>query len=68
VSTRRTNRIHGFRRVLDSYRRDGISDDYLAGIVRALNGAPIDADDLDRLIADDLMRGTDALVGPPAND
>jgi hypothetical protein len=56
--------------VLDSYRRDGISDDYLAGIVRALNGAPIDADDLDRLIADDLVASAAPTRSSalPAND
>jgi hypothetical protein len=55
MTTRRRNRIRGFQRVLDSYRRDGISDDYLAGIVRALNGAPIGAMELDDIIAADLV-------------
>jgi hypothetical protein len=72
MTTRRRNRIRGFQRVLDSYRRDGISDDYLAGIVRALNGAPIGAMELDDIIAADLVasgfRPAEDPAALPAND
>lgn len=62
------NRL-AIKRVIARYRRDGIGDDYLAKTLRPFVGTGIDADDLDRLITDDLMRGTDAhVVGPPVND